>query len=214
MSWPIAGSASWRYREGLRARIVLLLGILVIAGCGVVVAIALGWQDPAARRSLYDAFPVYPGAEEVAADAYRINTPEGWPTRDRGLRVTFLLPKDAVAAEVLGFYRAHIPAGWNEASDLTCREILERMPAPPPMTRSDGTTVPPKLPDVAGYGLLQREIRLTVFVSGERSSPDGSVEGVGFTLERQGDWKFIVLDQPDFACGPPQEDAAAEAFDQ
>jgi hypothetical protein len=208
------GSAGWRYGDGLRARIVLLLGILGIAGCGVVVAIALGWRDPGARRALYDAFPVYPGAEEVAADAYRIKMAEGWPTRDRGLRVTFSLPDDAVAGDVLEFYRAHIPAGWSEASDQTCREILERMPAPPPMTRSDGTTVPPVPTDVASYGLLQRGSRLTVFVPGEGGSPDGSVDGVGFTLQRQGDRKFIVLDQPDFACGPPQQDAAAEAFDR
>jgi hypothetical protein len=51
-------------------------------------------------------------------------------------------------------------------------------------------------------------------VPGEEGSPDGSVEGVGFTLQRQGDRKFIVLDQPDFACGPPQEDHAAEALDR
>lgn len=215
MSWPYRWPRRLTvYRDGLRGRIVLLLGILGIAGCGVVVAIALGWRDPAARRSLYDAFPVYPGAEEVAADAYRINAHEGWPTRDRGLRVTFSLPDDAVADDVLGFYRAHIPAGWSEASDQTCREIVERMPAPPPMTRSDGTTVPPEPTDVASYGLLRRESRLTVFVTGEQGSSDGSVDGVGFTLQRQGDRKFIVLDQPDFACGPPQEDVAAEAFDQ
>ena len=213
MPWLYRGSASWRYRDGLRGRIVLVLGVLGIAGFGVVVAIALGWRDPAARRSLYDAFPVYPGAEEVAADAYRINTQEGWPTRDRGLRVTFLLPDDAVAADVLGFYRAHIPAGWSEVSDQTCREMLKRMPSQPPMTRSDRTTVPPEPTDLASYGLLQRESRLTVFVPGAGGSPDGSVDGVGFALQRQGDRKFLVLDQPDFACGPPQEDAA-EAFDQ
>lgn len=192
---------------------MLLLGILGIAGCGVVVATALGWRDPAARRALYDAFPVYPGAEEVAADAYRI-THDGVPTRDRGLRVTFSLPDDAVADDVLGFYRAHIPAGWSEASDQTCREILERMPAPPPMTRSDGTAMPPEPTAAANYGLLQHGSRLTVFVPGEEGSPDGFVDGVGFTLQRQGDRKFIVLDQPDFACGPPQEDDAAEAFDR
>lgn len=208
------GAAGWRYRDSLRARLVLLLGILGIVGCGVVIAIALGWRDPAARRVLYDVFPVYPGAEEIAADAYRINTSEGWPTRSRGLRVTFSLPDDAVADDVLGFYRAHIPAGWSEASDQTCREILERIQAPPPMTRSDGATVPPEPTDVASYGLLQRGSRLTVFVPGETGTPDGSVEGVSLTLQRQGDRKFIVLDEPEFACGPPQEDAAAEAFNQ
>jgi hypothetical protein len=118
-------------RDGLHARLVLLLGILGIAGCGVVVATALGWRDSAARRALYDAFPVYPGAEELATDPYCI-THDGVPTRDRGLRVTLSLPDDAVADDVLGFYRGHIPAGWSEASDQTCREILERMPAPRP----------------------------------------------------------------------------------
>lgn len=156
---------------------------------------------------------MYPGAEEVAADTYRI-THDGVPTRDRGLRVTFTLPDDAIADDVLEFYRGHIPAGWSEASDQTCREILERMPAPPPMTQSDGTTAPPEPTAAASYRLLQRGSRLTVFVPGEEGSPDGSVDGVGFTLQRQGDRKLIVLDHPDFACGPPQDDAAAEAFDR
>ena len=201
------------YRFVMRARTALPIGVAVVAACGVVVAVALGWRDPASRRALYDEFPVYPGAKEVDADAYRI-TDDGRPTRDRGLRVTYELPADVTAADVIGFYRAHIPAGWSEASDETCLAMLERMPPPPTISVLAGTAPPPEPLDTNGYGLIQRESRLTVFEPGEDGTPDGSIDGVGFSLSRRGDHKYVVLDAPDFACGPPQADIDATAFDR
>ena len=196
----------------MRAR-VALLGVAAVVVCGAMAAVAFGRRDPAARRALYDEFPVFPGADEVSADAYRI-TGDGRPTRDRGLRVTYELPADVTAAEVIGFYRHNIPAGWTEASDATCAAMLERMPPPPTITLRTGTAPPPEPLDAQGFELLQRQSRLTVFTAGEKGTPDGSIDGVGIALLRRGDRKFVVFDQPDFACGPPAVDSEAAAFDQ
>lgn len=68
----------------MRAR-VALLGVAAVVVCGAMAAVAFGRRDPAARRALYDEFPVFPGADEVSADAYRI-TGDGRPTH--GPRVT------------------------------------------------------------------------------------------------------------------------------
>lgn len=196
----------------MRARVPLIGVTAVTVVCAAVVAVAFGWRDPAARRALYDEFGVVPGAEEVSADAYRI-TDDGFPTRDRGLRVTYELPGDVAAAEVVGFYRDNIPPGWTEASDATCAAVLERMPPPPTLMVQTGTAAGEPL-DASGYELLQRQSRLTVFVPGESGTPDGSINGVGIALLRQGDRKFVVFDQPDFTCGSPQDDSEAAAFDQ
>lgn len=196
----------------MRAR-VAVLGIAGIVVCAAIVAVAFGRRDPAGRRALYDEFPVFPGAQEVSADAYRI-TDDGWPTRDRGLRVTFELPHDVTADGVIGFYRDNIPAGWTEASDATCAAMLERMPPPPTLIMPTGTAPAAEPLDAHGYQLMQRESRLTVFTPGEDGTPDGSIDGVGIALLRRGDRKFVVFDQPDFACGPLQDDSEAAAFDQ
>jgi hypothetical protein len=189
------------------------IGLVAVSGSGVVAARALGFGDAGARRALYEQFPVYPRASEVSADAYRIES-DGRPTGARGLLVTYELPGDASAADVIGFYRTNIPAGWNEVSDATCAALLERMPPPPTVTALDGTPITLSVaPDVGSYGVMSRESRLTVFAPGETGAPDGSIEGITFRLERRGASKYLVLDEPDFACGPPTADTAATAFD-
>lgn len=174
---------------------------------GAVIAVLLGWNDPAARRALYEQFPVYPGADEVSAEPYRVDG-DTWPTRNRGLRVTYGLPADVTAAEVIGFYRANMPPGWTEATDETC-EVLIDPDQPPPSTDVDDDDL-----DSDEFVLLHRESRLTVFVPGEDGAPDGSVEGIGFTLRRVGAQRFVALDSADYECGPPQDDSAAAAFDR
>lgn len=191
----------------------MLVGVAAVVVCGAVAAVALGWRDPAARQAMYDEFPLFPGAEEVGADAYRI-TDDGRPTRDRGLRVTYELPADVTAAEVIDFYRQNIPAGWTEASDATCAAMLERMPPPPTITLRTGKAPSPEPLDARDFELLQRQSRLTVFTPGEKGTPDGSIDGVGIALLRQGDRKFVVFDQPDFACGSQEVDSEAAAFDR
>jgi hypothetical protein len=193
---------------------VWAVGLVALSGCGIVAARALGFGDAGARRALYDEFPLFPGASEVSAEGYRIES-DGRPTGDRGLRVAYELPGSTLAADVIGFYRASIPAEWTEVSDATCAALLERMPAPPRVTALDGTPITSsEAPDVSEYGVMSRESQLTVFTPGETGAPDGSVEGVTFRLERRGASKYVVLDEPDFACGPPAADPAAVAFDQ
>lgn len=174
----------------------------------MVIAVLLGWRDPAARRAMYDQFPVFPGAVEESARAYRIDG-DTLPTRNRGLRVTYELPHDATAAEVIGFYRTNMPSGWTEASDETCAAVLDEAPPLRPIDGDDGDDVAD-----AEIVLLHRESRLTVFAPGEDGAPDGSIEGVGFTLLRRGERKLLVLDSPDYECGPPQVDTEAAAFDR
>ena len=55
--------------------------------------------------------------------------------------------------------------------------------------------------------------RLTVFTPGGFPIDD-SFDGITFELQRIGDDKYLIADQPTFACGFDDEDRYAEEFDQ
>lgn len=195
-----------------RGWLVVLGGLVVV---GFVASAAPGGisqrADVEHRRSLYEAFPNYPGAVERDAERYEI-TSDGVGTGDYGLRVIYELPAEATAAEVIGFYVRGLPHGWELASDELCAGVLQQLPGPPMMTPSAPTTTDPVTPDE--FRLLETRSRVTAF------TPDGSplsnddVDGVSFTLMRTGEAKYLVADQPLFACGSETSDPAAAEFDR
>jgi hypothetical protein len=63
------------------------------------------------------------------------------------------------------------------------------------------------------YELMQTESHLTVFAPGASPLDVGPVEGVTFALRRVGGTKYLIGDEPDFACGPPDLDRVAVEFD-
>jgi len=120
------------------------------------------------------------------------------------------LPHDLTAADVLGFLRANVPDGWTEPTDATCARRIEALPLPPAGTNGVPVTTP------NGVVLLQTQSQLTVFAPGQDGAAppdDDGIDGVTFTLSRDGDSKLLSLDSPTFSCGVPQPDRQAEEFD-
>ncbi|HWM18831.1 MAG TPA: hypothetical protein VNO51_04035 [Ilumatobacteraceae bacterium] len=160
------------------------------------------------RRASYGAFPLFPGAIERESERYEI-TSDGGGTGDYGLRVTYELPGEVTAAEVLGFYRSNIPDGWTSASDETCRRLREQIHEPP-----TATALGMAIEQTAGapdYGLMQVDSQLTVFAP-DATPPDG--DGITFSLQRRGEAKYLVADEPTFACGSDEVDTAGDDFDR
>jgi len=165
--------------------------------------------DAADRRWVYDHFPVFPGASEADAERYEIMSDSGG-TGHFGLRVTYELPSDAVADDVIGYYRAQIPAGWMVADDQTCRSLIEWGATPPTMVGAEITEPSAEKDDLV---LMFTESHLSVFAPGGSPFDGGADSGVTFALHRVGEAKYLIADQPDFACGPSEPDRFALEFD-
>lgn len=171
----------------------------------VLTLIAAGWvfgrpalnrrDDVDARRSAYRAFPVYPGATKTGERSYEL-TADGRGTGDYGLTITYRLPAAASAADVVGFFRQHIPLGWHEASDDTCAAVLSRMVPPPVATSTPGGAAPPALP--GRLVLSGRDRELTVFAPGTDDSAGGVLHGVTFRVQGT----LLTLDDASFGCEP------------
>ena len=166
--------------------------------------------DAEDRRSIYDQFALFPGARETGSERYEIRDDAGG-TGEYGLRVTYELPADAASAEVIDHYRSEIPDGWAAADDHMCEVLANALPPRPTMV-GPASTEPP-----IGYGdlglVMLTESRLTVFTPGGSPLDDGRVDGVTFALSRVGDVKYVIADEPDFACGSAELDRDAEDFD-
>lgn len=147
-------------------------------------------HDVAARRSAYRAFPTYPGATKTGERAYEL-TADGVGTGDYGLTVTYRLPATAAAADVVGFFRRHIPAGWREATDETCAHLVSLAP-PPVATSAVGITAPPTTAFSGRYVLSDKDSELTVFAS----SPEGGASGVTFRVRGL----VLTLDAATYGC--------------
>lgn len=120
---------------------------------GVVVALIAGWwflqrddsraEDVRARRTIYSAFPAFPGAvkdHEVVSGI----TSDSAGIIGYSLEVVYRLPAHVSAAEVLDFFRRNIPSGWIEASDQTCATSLAKMGPPPQPITGTTMTLPPR----------------------------------------------------------------------
>lgn len=195
-----------RNRAGLIALAIVLIG-------------AIGWiatkaidqfTDERHRRSLYDHFEPPPGTREISAVRYEITSDSGG-TGDFGLRVTFQLPDDATAAEVIDHYRSQIPSDWSTADDQLCDALRNRQPPPP--TNSAPVPIAEPEPEEP-YQLMLVESRLTVFPPGGSPIGEGNFDGITFELQRVGDDKYVIADQPTFACGFDDEDRFATEFDR
>ena len=175
-------------------------------------SITAGVSDVDLRRAMYDAFPVFPGAELLSSTSYELRA-DGNPTGRFALTVVFALPPSVRSDDVLDFLRASIPAGWIEATDETCAAAAARFPPPPTMSAPTGTASPsnslPSTTAAPAFVLMNRHSQLTVF------APDtgGGVDGITFSLSRAGNDKLLTLDQPTYACGPIEPDRTAEDFD-
>jgi hypothetical protein len=164
--------------------------------------------DTGAQAAIYDRFQPYPGSERVSSRRYE-HRADGNRTGRFGLEVVYRLPDEVTAAEALDHYRRQIPAGWTEASDQTCLDVMGRLPAPP--QPAPGQAAGPE-PTADSVGLLQRASRLTIFTDGSDVAA-GRVEGFTVSLSRTADGKFARLDGPTYGCGGPEIDQAAVAFD-
>jgi hypothetical protein len=160
------------------------------------------------RRSIYEQFAGFPGAREVGSERYEIPDDSGG-TGEHSLRVTYQLPHDVSAAEVIGHYRSQIPDGWTAADDHMCEAAIGALPPPPTMIGSASTE------PSAGHQdkLMLTESQLTVFTPGGSPLDDGRVDGVTFTLRRVADTKYLIADLPAFACGPSEPNRDARDFD-
>jgi hypothetical protein len=164
--------------------------------------------DTAAQQAIYDWFEPYPGSDQVSSRRYE-HRGDGRPTGRYGLEVVYRLPEGATTAEVLAHYHRQIPAGWSEASDQTCRDVMARLPDPP--EPAPGQTAPSG-PDADSFRLQLRGSRLTIFTDAADVAA-GRVEGLTLTLSRTADGKFATLDSPTYSCGGAGLDEAATAFD-
>lgn len=175
----------------------------------IVVGVVERRADEHHRRSLYEQFEIFPGATEVDAERYEITSDSGG-TGDFGLRVTFSLPDDATSAEVLQFYWSQVPTDWTSVSDQLCTALLDQMPAPPTAIDPLSAAVVEAPTDSA---VMLTNSRLTVFAPNGSPLDEGRVDGITFELRRVGDEKYLVADEPDFACGPVEQDRFAIEFD-
>jgi hypothetical protein len=159
---------------------------------------------------LYERFEPFPGAVEVDADRYEIAI-DGRGTGEYGLRVTYELPPAVTSAEMIGFYRSRMPSGWSIADDQLCVTLRREAPTPPIIT-PPAASLPDAMP--SDHGLILGESRLTVFTTDGSPLGHDRVDGITFELRRVGDIKYLVADEPNFACGPPETDRFAIEFDR
>ena len=85
------------------------------------------------------------------------------------------------------------------------------VPTPPTLT-PPAASLPDGMP--SDYGLILGESRLTVFTTAGSPLGHDRVDGITFELRRVGDIKYLVVDEPNFACGPPETDRFAIEFDR
>jgi hypothetical protein len=133
---------------------------------------------------------------------------DGRPSGSYGLTVVYRLPGDARAASVLDHYRLQIPAGWSEASDQTCVDMMGALPAPPPV--APGHSSAPG-PSVGTFRLQSRDSELTILTDRSDVVAD-RVDGLTVTLSRSGEDKLVTLDARTLSCGGDILDPAATAF--
>lgn len=197
---------------GSKRPVVIVVVIALLIALGASLKFGRPWldrrQDVAARRSVYDAFPVFPGAVKASEDSYEIRG-DGRGTGDYGLTVVYRLPPTATSSEVIGFLRQNIPAGWEEASDETCARSASRYAAPSPVpTMPDGSPSPAPA-SVPATVLISRGSQLTVFTADRdrdagKLRSDGNVaaqDGLTFTLSGGGgEGKWLTLNEPTYGC--------------
>lgn len=193
-----------------RQRVVAIVGgVFAVALVYWVATLAIQRRaDVEERRSIYEQFAPFPGARETDAERYEIRGDDGG-TGEYGLRVVYELPTEASAADVIDHYRSQIPDGWTAADDHLCELVVGALPPPPTMVDSTGL----ESPGDHGRHLMLTDSRLTVFTPDGVPRDGARVEGVTFALRRVGDAKYVVADEPDFACGAPGRDREAEDFD-
>ncbi len=91
-----------------------------------------------------------------------------------------------------------------------CTALLDQIPAPPTTTDPLSSAV---VEAPADSVVMLTDSRLTVFSPNGSPLDDGRVDGITFELRRFGDKKYLVADEPDFACGPVEQDRFAIEFD-
>lgn len=182
----------------------------------MLVAAAAGWaigrpalarrHDVAVRRSLYRAFPVFPGAIKADEHSFELKS-DGVGTGDYGLTVTYRLSASTRAAEVIDFFRHNLPAGWTEASDATCALLHGQMAPPPVATVPPGSaqagTVPPIAAVPKRLVLMPEDGQLTVFAPEKAPGDAQRWTGVTFKVNPgRGIAERLTLTEATFTCVP------------
>lgn len=177
---------------------------------------AVGWvfgrpalarrHDVAVRRSLYRAFPVFPGATKIHERSFELEG-DGVGTGDYGLTVTYRLPGSATSSEVIQFFRRNLPTGWTEASDETCARLGSQMPPPPLATVPAGSEGLWSSPSTTGprNGLVLMPVdgELTLFAPGKAPDEEQRWTGVTFRVAAAaGPAKRLTLTEAELACHP------------
>jgi hypothetical protein len=158
--------------------------------------------DVARWRAIYSQVPLYPGAtksrevvEEVRGD--------GVPQGEYSLQLVYELPSSTTSSDALVFLRAHLPSGWTTASTETCRgSVLQYAPpmtAPGVAVITTQTTNPPVV-------IMHQRTVLTAYVDGKDGLQNRDLEGVTFSLERDGGRKLLSVMAPLLSCGVPEAD--------
>lgn len=163
-------------------------------------------HDVAVRRSLYRAFPVFPGAIKADERSFELKS-DGVGTGDYGLTVTYRLSASTRASEVIDFFRHNLPAGWTEASDATCALLHGQMPPPPVATVPPGAgpagTVPPTAAAPTGLVLMPEDGQLTVFAPEKAPGDAQRWTGVTFKVNPgRGIAERLSLTEATFTCLP------------
>lgn len=192
-------------RPSLRLTAVVALAAGAAAGWALGRPALARRHDVTVRRSLYRAFPVFPGAIQTAERAYEIRA-DGVGTGDYGLTLTYRLPAAATPEEVVDFYRRSMPAGWTEATDELCARLERQMPPPPVATLpapSPGSASPPTTGRRDGLVLLRQDGELAVFAPGGDGRDGQGRRGITFKVSTAGAGRHLTLSEPTFACAPP-----------
>ncbi len=161
-------------------------------------------RDVSARRSVYSAFPVFPGATMDHERSYEIRSEDSDGTGRYGLAVTYRLPATATSADVVEFLRSNSPPGWHEATDETCARLQARAQGPPRSAPVVGSPPPGPPPTVSSAPLVltRRDDELTIFTAHGDDAADGTLSGLTFRISRSGQDAFLTLDGPTFGCQP------------
>jgi hypothetical protein len=176
--------------------------LLILVAAGLVFGQFLARRaDVAHWRALYGQVPIYPGARKARQVVEEVRE-DGVPQGEYSLRLVYELPSSATSSEVLAFLRSHLPSGWTTASTETCRQQAYQYP--PPMTAPGGvaittTTNPPLI-------IMKQRMELTAYVEGKDGLQGRDLDGVTFSLERDGNRKLLNLTAPILSCGVPEAD--------
>lgn len=196
------GAKSMRTSATTRTGVVLAI-VMALGLWWVLVHDHAGDQDVAHQRAIFARFAVYPGATKIDEETFELKA-DGRGLGSYSVRIVYQLPPEARSSDVIGFYRAQMPAGWAEASDSTCTAAVPVLPAP-------SGAVQPSASDLGT--LMFRRSQLTIFTSTTGTRVNGRYDGLTIELSNAAGTKTMAMDGVHFGCGTDTSDAPADRFD-